>query len=439
MKFCFVNLPSENSIVRRFGCFFKSNSYLFPPLELLGLATLAKRDGCETKLIDCVSEKKGLDELVSEIKRFSPEIILFLLSFNDEEKDLEKVKFIKEKIPEVQIGCFGYSARFLADRLLDWVDFVINGEPEPVLKRILKKKKFSNIKCLSYTQGNKKVISDESCVADYSNLPFPDRRLINNSSYSSPFFGKPFTTIQASRGCPFKCSFCVHPFGKNYRLRSVESVLEELKEIIGLGVRYVRFVDDVFTLNERWVKNLCSAMLREKLDLNWECNSRAEGISEDTARLMKKAGCKRIFLGIESGSPRVLITYQKGYDLKRVKKQISILREAGLTVFGWFMVNPFVETYGDFFKSVEFAKTSGIDFLIVSQFSYNIGTFLKKPLKKKCSLSAHYMEKKFYKEFYLRPKNIVKLWALFLKHPFQVFDNFSGMIKLFAGRLNKFF
>lgn len=439
MKTCFVNLPSGERIVRRFGCFFKSRSYLFPPLELLTLTTLAEQAGSEAELIDCVAEGLSVKELISRLSDYNPDLVLFLLSFNDEEKDLEIARVIKQSLPNTQVGCFGYSAKFLAGRLLDEVDLVISGEPEPVVKKIVNGAELSSIKGLSYKRGGEKRVDTRVSAADFENLPVSRHELLDLNKYSSPFFGKPFTTVQASRGCPFNCSFCVHPFGKQYRLRSVGSVMEELRGLKKLGVKYVRFVDDVFTLNQGWVKRLCSSMINEDLNLRWECNSRAEGVSRETAETMSGAGCERIFLGIESGSQRVLEQYCKDYDLRRVEEQISVLKNAGLTVFGWFMVNPYVEAREDFLKSISFAKNSGLDFVIVSHFNYNRGARIKKPGSKKCSMSKHEMEKFFYKKFYLRPRPLANMVGLFLRYPKQFLSNAWSMKELFTGGLKKYF
>jgi len=113
-----------------------------------------------------------------------------------------------------------------------------------------------------------------------------------------------------SRGCPYQCVFCGDSlvFKHNTRLRTPENVVDEIEyDVREFGVGEISIVDSIFTLFPNRVTRICEEIISRGLEISWFCNARVDTISAELLRKMKKAGCHRIYYGIESGSQGILI------------------------------------------------------------------------------------------------------------------------------------
>ncbi len=148
-------------------------------------------------------------------------------------------------------------------------------------------------------------------VEDLDTLPLPDRGIFDPKDFCEQQHER--GTLMASRGCPYSCSYCsnhvqrsIYPNrGKYVRFRSVENVMREVREIIDADrsgrLRYIRFDDDILTLDPEWFGEL-TARYRDEVDMPFICNSRVNILDEETVRLFAEAGCSVICMGIESGN-----------------------------------------------------------------------------------------------------------------------------------------
>jgi anaerobic magnesium-protoporphyrin IX monomethyl ester cyclase len=169
-------------------------------------------------------------------------------------------------------------------------------------------------------------------------LPFPARHLLDLSSYHREVEGKKVTSVITSRGCPYTCNFCckdVH--GTKVRLRGVDDVINEIKEIKkNYGFESFIFYDDIFTLYRKRLSNLCDQL--KDLNITFRCNGRA-GINtfEDYVKL-KEAGCEEIAFGIESGSQKILDKINKRTTVEKNIESIINAKKAGLTTKAFLIV-----------------------------------------------------------------------------------------------------
>jgi anaerobic magnesium-protoporphyrin IX monomethyl ester cyclase len=139
--------------------------------------------------------------------------------------------------------------------------------------------------------------------------------------------------IITSRGCPASCSFCSSPkfWGKGIRFRSPRSIVDEIRYIRDrYGLIYFSIRDDTFTADRERVLEFCRLLLREKVYILWNCQSRVNVVDEEIISWMKRAGCECIQLGVESGSPRVLKALGKGITPEQVKRAAQTARRAGI-------------------------------------------------------------------------------------------------------------
>jgi tRNA A37 methylthiotransferase MiaB len=157
---------------------------------------------------------------------------------------------------------------------------------------------------------------------------------------------------------------------------------------------------------------------------------------------MRKAGCVRIQIGVESGSQKILDLYKKGYDEHKIKDQVKIINEVGIETMGFFIIGAPNENEVDFKKSLELAKEINFDYVVVSQLIPYPGTNLFNQFKCDINFSLFpyncefknknnnfiELEKKFYKEFYFRPSYIAKKTKLLFFHPNHLFDGLKSLI-----------
>ncbi|MCA1959774.1 MAG: B12-binding domain-containing radical SAM protein [Desulfomonile sp.] len=187
------------------------------------------------------------------------------------------------------------------------------------------------------------VRSRGKLIADLDSLPIPDRSFVRRDDY----FGEVLLT---GRGCPFNCSYCAsrNIWGRKVRLRSTASIIEEL-ELLAEGAEnepeprpgrwVVKIVDDTFTVSRRRTLELLDRIIDRKLNrFEFTGGVRADTLDEELVRRMREANFRRVTLGVESGSPRILAKIRKGETNEDVKRAVALLRAAGIHSHAFFMI-----------------------------------------------------------------------------------------------------
>jgi radical SAM superfamily enzyme YgiQ (UPF0313 family) len=186
-------------------------------------------------------------------------------------------------------------------------------------------------------------------------LPFPDLSLIKGNEKIG------ITPLATSRGCPFDCSFCsvTRMFGRGYRFRSVDNVMEELKE---LSPEKVFFYDDNFTANRGHTKELLDKMLTTGIAPKWTAQVRAE-ITKDKEllKMMRRSNCYFVYVGIESVNPETLKEYDKRQVVEEIVESIRILHEHKIMIHGMFVLGAEKDTVRTVQQTVNFALKNKID------------------------------------------------------------------------------
>jgi anaerobic magnesium-protoporphyrin IX monomethyl ester cyclase len=253
-------------------------------------------------------------------------------------------------------------------------------------------------------------------------LAFPLRELFDNYAYKAYYrkhFGYTTTPLISSRGCPFSCDFCSRPvFGTSFRTRSAENIVDEVEEIAGLGYERVWFADDCFTLNASHLEHVCDLLGQRQLGIGWECLSRVDTLTVDVARSMKRAGCIRVFFGIESGNDEVLGLMNKQITTLQARDAVYAAKAAGLQVGAFFIVGYPGENDRTVLDTVRFASALPLDYLSFT-LPYPIpGTALHERVKDNGDIEVDDWEE---------PKN----WSL-IRHKLLYGSNFSEFKLKFA-------
>jgi radical SAM superfamily enzyme YgiQ (UPF0313 family) len=268
----------------------------------------------------------------------------------------------------------GPHVTFLPDEGLEHADFVFRGEAEEALVLFLEEwrgcRRFSEVPNLSFrgadgTAHNPRRSLKKSLDAN----PFPDFTLCVTPARK--IGGKTIIPFQTSRGCPFHCSFCsvTGIFGRAYRFRSAENVIAELKRYDRKD-NYVFFYDDNFTADRERAKELLRRMIEERFKFNWSTQVRAD-IARDTelVRLMKKAGCHTVFIGMESVNPKSLKSMKKQQTVEEVAGAVRALKRQRIHVHGMFVYGFDDDDWRTVRETVRFAKRarlSSTQFMILT-------------------------------------------------------------------------
>jgi radical SAM superfamily enzyme YgiQ (UPF0313 family) len=174
-------------------------------------------------------------------------------------------------------------------------------------------------------------------VKNLDALPFPARHLLPLGRYRT--LGMPISTT-TSRGCPYKCIFCVgrKMVGAKVRYHSAERIATELQYLANLKFHQINIADDLFTANQNHCLAVCEEILQRELEINWTSFARVDTVSEKLLSKMKAAGCTAVSFGIESANPAILKTIKKGITVQQIRNAVRICRRVGISPYASFIL-----------------------------------------------------------------------------------------------------
>jgi len=284
------------------------------PFEYMGpmyLSALLKKNGHSCRLL-ILSEHKNY---LHEIAEYDPDLIAFSTMTGPHRWVLKTAEAIKRNINKpVILG--GPHPTFFPEIIQEpCIDMICIGEGEFAILELADKldkgEDTSGIKNL-WIKKDGQIIKNElrPLVKDLDELPFPDRSLYDDCTILRSVPAMKFLT---GRGCPYRCSFCFnHKFNELYRglgpivrKRGVNSLIMEIKETAQkFKLQLIRFPDDTFTVNRRWLLNFLQKY-KEKINLPYTGLARANELDEGAVRMLKTSGCLNIFIGVESGNENI--------------------------------------------------------------------------------------------------------------------------------------
>jgi anaerobic magnesium-protoporphyrin IX monomethyl ester cyclase len=346
--------------------------FRFPPLGLGYLAAALVKHSFEADIIDCTF--LGFNEAVERVVRSKPQIVGFYSMFSMKKTTLQLAKAIKRQLGygDCLFVVGGPLPTWTPDSFLDSFDVVVLGEGEETIVEIAnciaQKSRLVRVKGLIYNEGTKTVSTGHrDFIQNLDRLEFPLRSLFENEAYKKYYldhFGYSTSAMITSRGCPFSCDFCSRPvFGAQVRNRSKENIVDEVEQIAALGYERVWFADDCFTLNRQHLLNVCDEMVSRGVSINWECLSRVDTMDLEVAEGMKRAGCIRVFFGIESGNDSVLDLMNKNITKTQAKKAVYNAKAASLKVGAFFIVGYPGESNKTVLDTVRFASALPLDYM----------------------------------------------------------------------------
>lgn len=350
--------------------------FRFPPLGISYLAASLQKAEHQVSVLDCTFIQR--EEALSQALAARAEVVGIYCMVTMMEDCLWFASELHNQCKLLLTG--GPLPTCDPDPFLDYFDIVVRGEGEQAVVEIIyafeHSAGFGNISGIAYR--NRKADADGEEEQDIftperkfepilDRLPFPARHLLPNSDYiryGKKKYGYSITTVMSTRGCPFRCEFCSNVvFGGTYRERSPNNVVDEIEEALALGYERISFADDVFTLKRSRVIGICEEIRERGLRFKWECLGRVDAMDYSLASEMKKAGCTRIYFGIESGNDEILKLMHKKITLEQARAAVEVAHEAGLETGAFFILFYPGDTQETVLQTIHFAASLPLDYL----------------------------------------------------------------------------
>ena len=365
------------------------------PLGLLYMAAVLEQHGIEVGVIDGIGEGLKHEDLENRIAEFSPDVVGIACMMTETYPDsAEMARIARRAAPKAKIILGGHNASFVADNIIENLpeaDYVVVGEGEytflELVRSISNKSNVRRVKGVMYRNNGRATFTGvREPVQNLDELPFPAKHLLpQNVRYGQFWYGryrvalKNLSGIITSRGCPFGCTFCSCTAfsGRKIRARSPENVVKEMEYLVNeRGVEQIFIVDDNFTWHPKRVIEICKLIKDRDLEFDWFCEGRVDTASEEMYKSMADAGCWLIFLGLESGSQRILDYYKKKTTVENGWRAVALAQKAGIDVIGSFIVGAPVETEEDYQKTLDFITRADMDAVSISSLNVYPGTEL---------------------------------------------------------------
>lgn len=304
----------------------EKNSNIFFPFYLAYAANILRGDGHDVYVIDGVAMDMLEEDFLLRVKEIYPEVLVLETTTHAVNHDIALARKIKASLPEVRMVFAGPHVTVFAKEILEGnmvVDFIALGEYEftvsELLERLAKRSSDHRIPGLAFRDETGVCVSDKKgFIQDINALPFPAFDLFpcndqpNLSIYTDGICTyRPAVTLHSSRGCPFRCDFCLwnqvmYDSGR-YRMFSPKRVVDEIEYVIRTyGAREIYFDDDDFCINRRHVLEICKEIKKRALNVKWSCMGDAISTDEKMIKAMAEAGCIFMKFGVESGNESIL-------------------------------------------------------------------------------------------------------------------------------------
>jgi radical SAM superfamily enzyme YgiQ (UPF0313 family) len=382
MKILILNPPSENTLPEfpdEHG-----ESYIdtedfgyFPPLGALYVLSYLEKytTGHDLFFKDCVAERIKHKDLAEIINQIQPDVV-GITSFTIALIDVcYAAKTIREIVPRAHICLGGHhpiAFPYQAAKLPEF-DSIVVGEGEKAflelvtaLEQNLDITKIRGVytsdsieKWLGSTFNDNIFLSSvmvpPAYIDDIDSLPIPNRAFIRHIDYKSIVgVTNKLATIITSRGCPYKCIFCDVPY-KQYRKRSILKVVDEVAECLQMGYKEIHFYDDLFNITPERVIEFCDEIDKRGLKFPWDFRGRVNTVTKESLSRAKKAGCRLISFGVETGSDAGLTFLKKGITIRKIKEVFHWCRELQIKTIADFMIGlPFEKSREDVLKNIDF-------------------------------------------------------------------------------------
>ncbi len=341
-----------------------------PPLGLSYVAGALEKAGFKVEMLDNYMLNKPNEEVKQVLVKLNPEIVGITCGSATYRRCLETAKAVKETLPSCKVVVGGWHASYMPDTLLEHpdVDYVVMGEGERAMAELSRQITTSSdpsllagIAGVGYKHDGMLMKNPPKFIENMDEIPFPARHLLPMHFYDRTIEflrAKPADVMNISRGCPFSCAFCETRklWGSACRTFSPARVMDEVRYMHEkFGTRGIYFINDNFTIKRKETEQLCELLQKSRLDLEWVCDTRTDLVTKELLEKMHDAGCRAIWFGVESGSPRILKRINRTITLEQTENAFRLCKQVGIRVACSFMLGFPDETREDLEATRRFA------------------------------------------------------------------------------------
>jgi len=369
MNVLLVNVPhaEDGERVRRF-------SRPWPPLDLLNCAALLRGDGHEVALLDYRAAVITQAERLRAVAVADRIVVTTtpLDRWQCPTLDADTTARFLRGFPGEKTWVAGTHGTMRPEWMLreSGAAGLLIGEPEAAVLRVAADGAAATGTGIA-TLRDGELNVERADPLDLTTLPIPAFDLLEMDRYHYELMGDRFLVLETARGCPFGCTFCSREmYGKPVRRKAVEQVVEEIdRAIVSTALRNAYFIDLEFTFHRQPVVELCEEMLRRHWRFRWTCQTRFDQIDEPLLRLMRRAGCRLIHFGVETGAERHVKALNKGLGLEQIREQHDLVRRCGIETAMFFLIGHPGETAEEQRDTIDFACRLNPDYA-----SFNIAS-----------------------------------------------------------------
>lgn len=349
----------------------------YAPLGLLYISGYLNEQKIQNHLFDATFSNR--QEQLNFIENKKPLMVAIYANLMTKINVIKLVKILlseeKYGFPKIVLG--GPDVTYnLENYLKTGLHYIIIGEGEQTItelyQAISKKTNIAKVTGIAYLENDQVVKTPPRVkMKGLSTLPLPNREGIAIEKYLDTWkthHGKSSMTISTQRGCPYTCKWCsTAVYGQSYRRRPAKLVVEEMGM---LQKNYkpdsIWFVDDVFTVSHKWIKEFYEETQKQNIKIPFECITRAERLNDEILQLLKEAGCFRIWIGAESGSQKIIDAMDRRVDVNVVKNTIIKTNEIGIETGTFIMLGYPGEDENDINETINYLKEANPTYFTIT-------------------------------------------------------------------------
>lgn len=340
----------------------------YVPLGILYISSYLEKNGFENDVFD--STFSTFDALKQHLLASKPNVLAIYTNLMTKLNVLKIIEFVKSEgtLKHTQIILGGPEVRHHKDNFLNFgADVIVIGEGEETtleLVRLFQGKQptslaLQTVKGIAFKHDGQIITTAErSFIKDINTLPFPNRKKVDFTPYLNGWkkhHGYSMMSVNTMRGCPYTCKWCSRAvYGGTYRRRSPQLVAAELSL---LKKEYkpdmIWFVDDVFTIHHKWLKEFADEVIKMDAMIPYEIISRADRLNEEVIKLLKQSGCFRIWVGAESGSQKIIDAMDRRVDVMKTREMIQLAKKNGIEAGTFIMLGYPGETKNDIRETIQ--------------------------------------------------------------------------------------
>ena len=354
------------------------------PFMLAYATAVLEAAGVEVMLLDAIAEDLDEETYFQRVCAFAPDLVINEMATASYSVDVAVARRLKE-LTGARIAVCGPHPSATPTQVLEQscIDFVLVGEIEatvPALVQALETgSPLADVAGLAFrTQEGQVVVNPRrELIADLDALPYPHRATLPMQRYCVAGYPSPVLYMYASRGCPYKCNYCLWPQtmyqSGNYRRRQPETIVEEIEfaQRTHGPFKSIYFDDDTFNFGREHLLRFAELLASRPWRLAWGCNARADQFDEELMTRLAAVGLFNIRIGVESGDPEILRRAQKQLDLDSIQRCIDMAHRVGVKVHVTFTIGLSGESWESVKRTVAFAKSispDSIGFTITTPF-----------------------------------------------------------------------